>query len=960
MPGKDTSDGVWVLGCSVSLGSTGESRELPVVSYMAEDSDIKSETFIKSPSAGQSEIADKSQLNPTTAFLDICKQLDPEINEDFVEKAWKQYDTIEKQYVLEGKQLTWYACAVYLSMWQGNPLERVVPKKYSLSEILRICKISVLEFFEKVTKWVEMVNGPRRLKDHISRVQSSLAVVAVVFKKLLPIFRKIFAPPCSNDDNTKGLNCKKLFALIWTLFIVMRKQFNSDDLMNSFHLLLCTVDFVFQDLRRSELTCLLDGDFINAIEMQPEEDSILEILCQIFEGVVLDAKHFRTHCWLPRIRRMSEEKAIEANKDLTNFVANEFINKKKLDSMYEELIVKRGEMDERMFLPADISVVFDEAYDECAVQRLRRSEDGDSLVDADMLLRLSTQSCLERLQDQRQQRTPLSGRGYVISAEQYCPATPIAASLYNASKLEALLQDNYRRLDVEVESILCHSCQDPLGKIMNIVSQLSERLEEVVENEGQSEGANYDTTFREMFAVRKSNTECLFFRFLHKIALSEKDRLGSGSIVKLSAVLLRNDFLKALYVCALQLVLFTYESIREFPWSLEIMRLPSIHFYKVIELIIRADSSLSREMVKHLNKVEERVLEEFAWSLDSPLWPSLQRRVDGVPSSQAVSLETVEGYSMRQPSLSQRYTLSPMKPLAAKRRLEFDDSDSSCVAAKRRAPDVENPTPTSPTLLFFRKAPVRLRDLCERVRLDEKGRQRAWTLFEHVLRAETSLMAGRHLDQNLMCCLYVVAKIGQQNISFHDIMYHYRHQPQAASRVYRRVLVESTSSPPIILDDGASHDSVGSASGDKFRSDSSVSGAITGSGTATPEHQNVEYIDLIKYYNQFFIARVKSFVQKLQPGFAESGVSLLSIPVVQCNRLSPQRSVSDRITVTPMPSSLPSSPSRPYRYIFDKTPVKELNSINLIMHSAGRTIPQLASGGFHQGSYRNLVARTIS
>lgn len=90
-------------------------------------------------------------------------------------------------------------------------------------------------------------------------------------------------------------------------------------------------------------------------------------------------------------------------------------------------------------------------------------------------------------------------------------------------------------------------------------------------------------------------------------------------------------------------------------------------------------------------------------------------------------------------------------------------------------------------------AAVRLRDLCERVRLDEKGRQRAWTLFEHVLRTETSLMAGRHLDQNLMCCLYVVSKIGQQNISFHDIMYHYRHQPQAASRVYRRVLVESTS-----------------------------------------------------------------------------------------------------------------------------------------------------------------------
>lgn len=71
----------------------------------------------------------------------------------------------------------------------------------------------------------------------------------------------------------------------------------------------------------------------------------------------------------------------------------------------------------------------------------------------------------------------------------------------------------------------------------------------------------------------------------------------------LQVVLLREDFLKALYVCSLQLVLFTYESVREFPWSLETMRLSAIHFYKVIELIIRADSSLSREMVKHLNKV---------------------------------------------------------------------------------------------------------------------------------------------------------------------------------------------------------------------------------------------------------------------------------------------------------------------------------------------------------------------
>lgn len=81
---------------------------------------------------------------------------------------------------------------------------------------------SVLEFFEKVIKWVEMVNGPRRLQEHISRVQSSLAVTAVVYKKLLPIYRKVFAPPCDGDDETKSVTCKKVFDLLWTLFIVMR------------------------------------------------------------------------------------------------------------------------------------------------------------------------------------------------------------------------------------------------------------------------------------------------------------------------------------------------------------------------------------------------------------------------------------------------------------------------------------------------------------------------------------------------------------------------------------------------------------------------------------------------------------------------------------------------------------------------------------------------------------------
>lgn len=85
----------------------------------------------------------------------------------------------------------------------------------------------------------------------------------------------------------------------------------------------------------------------------------------------------------------------------------------------------------------------------------------------------------------------------------------------------------------------------------------------------------------------------------------------------------------------------TYGSERHFPWSIETIQMPAVNFYKIIEVVVRAEPELSRDMVKHLNRCEERVLEELAWSVDSPLWGAIARRADGVPSCSAVTNEGV-------------------------------------------------------------------------------------------------------------------------------------------------------------------------------------------------------------------------------------------------------------------------------------------------------------------------------
>ena len=57
---------------------------------------------------------------------------------------------------------------------------------------------------------------------------------------------------------------------------------------------------------------------------------------------------------------------------------------------------------------------------------------------------------------------------------------------------------------------------------------------------------------------------------------------------------------------------------------------------QVIEVLVRAEQGLFREVVKHLNHVEEQVVERLAWDSRSPLWDSLRNAKDKVPTCQEV------------------------------------------------------------------------------------------------------------------------------------------------------------------------------------------------------------------------------------------------------------------------------------------------------------------------------------
>uniref|UniRef100_A0A4W3HYJ7 Retinoblastoma-associated protein B-box domain-containing protein n=1 Tax=Callorhinchus milii TaxID=7868 RepID=A0A4W3HYJ7_CALMI len=139
-------------------------------------------------------------------------------------------------------------------------------------------------------------------------------------------------------------------------------------------------------------------------------------------------------------------------------------------------------------------------------------------------------------------------------------------------------------------------------------------------------------------------------------------------------------------------------------------------------------------------------------------------------------------------------------------------------------------------------------------------------------------MVGRHLDQLLLCAVYIMAKITKEDKSFTDIMKCYRSQPQASSHVYRSVLLKGGRRPDAeALGDEQMQEEPGC--GDAAVQNGSrlcaEAGSCTGARLPTLAGEvEVERGDLIKFYNTIYVNRIKCFALKYSTLNLECGVRL--------------------------------------------------------------------------------------
>lgn len=263
--------------------------------------------------------------------------------------------------------------------------------------------------------------------------------------------------------------------------------------------------------------------------------------------------------------------------------------------------------------------------------------------------------------------TPLTGRKY-LRTKDTVNTTPSPAEY--VMRLQAMLAGQVYPSD-NLQQILNTCSQDVKSLIETKVKELGEHF---YTSYTQCNDTN-ETMTLEFRKKRLHLGQALFYRLLEMILKDEKRRKANydATVIILSSyadihmyfyynyLLLQNLlgnalFLQCLFACCLEIVIYSYKSNdRTFPWILNAFNLEAYDFYKVIEIIVRAEDQLSRDVVKHLNKIEETILESLAWRKDSPLWQAIERYDGGVPSCEEVSLpgtlETIDPNTPGQPVL---------------------------------------------------------------------------------------------------------------------------------------------------------------------------------------------------------------------------------------------------------------------------------------------------------------------
>ncbi|XP_057677210.1 retinoblastoma-associated protein [Corythoichthys intestinalis] len=723
------------------------------------------------------ELTAKKHRDKDADFVALCKSL--HVSDVVCERTWKMYKSLQQsldELAVEPKKL--WGAALFAVVTD------VDAASFTLTQVQKAVGMNVNQFVALVRKLdINLDTISTKVNSALARLENKYEVTLALYQRFDKTCKRIFAVAPEAKENEIIRTC-------WTMFLLAKGKAlqMEDDLVISFQLLLCTLEFftkrcspdLLQPLYQSAIskfqspvtrTSRRNQNSAKARAAEPEVDLLLlETLCKENECNVDEVKNVY----------QTSFSAFLVSLDLHKLSGLPQANS--MNQQYEEHYLKCRDIDARLFLDSDETLL------------------------------------APQVEPVQVERTPK--KNMLEEDAMPVPQTPIRAAMTSIQQLRGDLTSRGDQPSPNLARYFKNCTVDPAQDILRLLETLgpkfSQRFAEAV-------GPRCISLGRQRFNLGVK----LYYKVMEAMLKSEEKRLSEQNFSKL---LNNSKFHTSLLACALEVVMATYgeSSFKTggynhgrnaddpgaanlcFPWILDVLDLSAFDFYKVIESFIKADATLIKDIVKHLEACENLIMERIAWKTGSPLFELLKHE------HELGSVEQAEAPASFNQPLQHNHTaadlyLSPVRPCL--RTLPPDSpakpgSQGAAPPSSQSAPQTANQNPrqikSNSLSLFYKKlyrlAYTRLKMLCSYLLSTHPELELIiWTLFQHTLQHNYELMRDRHLDQLMMSAMYAICKVKSVDLRFKTIVSSYKDMPNTCQETFKHVLISEGHYDSIIV-----------------------------------------------------------------------------------------------------------------------------------------------------------------
>ncbi|KAG9491401.1 hypothetical protein GDO78_000089 [Eleutherodactylus coqui] len=708
------------------------------------------------PSRHQGELQPGGDEIGDSDFVALCEKL--KVSSPVRLRAWQTYEKMLSSDVTLRDTLTKIETlgpCLFIASVDSDDMT------FTFTDLLQALGISVIKFFGLLDQIdVNMDNLSTKVDNAVSKLKKKHKTTCHLYQKFQRTYENIFIEPTSNRTAADS-NKPYILESSWVTFILAKGKVlqMEDDLVISFQLLLCVLEYFIKrspsDVLKEPYKSAVNGLSVNGptrvsrrgqhrntCTSQPSEmDSrVIEALCKANECPVDEVKNVYVSSFVDFL----DSAGISCIDGLPKVDV--------ISQQYEELYQRNKDIDERLFLESD-NIVKDDVRESLEQERTPRK---NNLEEAPLIP----------------------------------PQTPVRAALNTINQLMMILHSSSDEPSENLNSYFEKCTLNPRTAITERVERLGlvfkERFADAVGQAFAEIGYQ-----RYMLGVR------LHYRVMESMLKSEQERL---SVQNFSRLLNNDTFHRCLLACAVEVVVATYGRNLlpiSFPWILRVFEQRAFDFFKVIESFIKAEPSLTKDMIKHLERCEHMIMECLAWQSNSPLFDLIRQTRDREGADHPETASAFQQPSQNNPTAADLY-LSPSRNL------------QQCAApnvhiANGQGPHASQPQQRSTSLsVFYKKvyrlAYLRLKSLCNSLLSDHpEFEQIIWTLFQHTLQHEYELMKDRHLDQIMMCSMYGICKAKNIDLRFKTIVTAYKQLTNTNQETFKHVLIREGQHDSIIV-----------------------------------------------------------------------------------------------------------------------------------------------------------------